>query len=154
MPHGFNEDVCRKARIPLPAAGQYGSGIIFLPRNPTVRRQVEQKFEQVVQSEGQPCSAGAPCRPTSGMLGETARSCEPFMRQVFIGRNPEIADDLAFERKLYVIRKRAYNEIRTSTLAGAEYWYVVEPLGAHDRLQGHAADRRSSTSISPTCTTR
>ena len=38
---------------------------------------------------------------------------------------PEIADDLAFERKLYVIRKRAYNEIRTSTLAGAEYWYIV-----------------------------
>ena len=44
MPHAFNEEVCRKARIPLPAAGQYGSGIIFLPRNPTVRRQVEQQL--------------------------------------------------------------------------------------------------------------
>jgi glutamate synthase (ferredoxin) len=32
---------------------------------------------------------------------------------------------MAFERKLYVIRKRAYNEIRTSTMDGAEYWYVV-----------------------------
>ena len=42
MPHAFNEEVCRKARIVLPPAGQYGSGIIFLPRNPTVRRQVEQ----------------------------------------------------------------------------------------------------------------
>ena len=41
------------------------------------------------------------------MLGETARSSEPFMRQVFIGRDPAIADELAFERKLYVIRKRA-----------------------------------------------
>jgi glutamate synthase (ferredoxin) len=47
------------------------------------------------------------------------------MRQVFIKRDPSITDELAFERKLYVIRKRAYNEIRTSTLAGAEYWYVV-----------------------------
>ena len=65
MPHAFNEDVCRKARIPLPAPGQYGGGMIFLPRNPTVRRQVEQLFEQVVQSEGRPCSAGAPCRPTT-----------------------------------------------------------------------------------------
>jgi glutamate synthase (ferredoxin) len=44
---------------------------------------------------------------------------------VFIRRNPEITDELAFERKLYVIRKRAYSEIRTSTLAGAEFWYVV-----------------------------
>jgi len=47
------------------------------------------------------------------------------MRHVFIGRSPELEDDLAFERKLYVIRKRSYNEIRTSTLAGAEYWYVA-----------------------------
>ena len=47
------------------------------------------------------------------------------MRQVFIQRNADIEDDLAFERKLYVIRKRADNAIRTSTLAGAEYWYIV-----------------------------
>jgi glutamate synthase (ferredoxin) len=47
------------------------------------------------------------------------------MRQVFIKRGPELATELDFERKLYVIRKRAYNEIRTSTMAGAEYWYVV-----------------------------
>jgi len=125
MPHAFNEEVCRKARIPLPGLGQYGSGIIFLPRNPTVRRQVEQKFEQVVQSEGLHVLGWRTVPTQNGMLGETARSCEPFMRQVFIGRAPDLADDLAFERKLYVIRKRAYNEIRTSTLAGAEYWYIV-----------------------------
>jgi glutamate synthase domain-containing protein 2/glutamate synthase domain-containing protein 1/glutamate synthase domain-containing protein 3 len=125
MPHAFNEEVCRKARIQLPAAGQYGSGIIFLPRNPTVRRAVEQRFEQAVQSEGLHVLGWRTVPTNNGMLGETARSCEPFMRQVFIGRPAELADDLAFERKLYVVRKRAYNEIRTSTLAGAEYWYIV-----------------------------
>jgi glutamate synthase domain-containing protein 2/glutamate synthase domain-containing protein 1/glutamate synthase domain-containing protein 3 len=125
MPHAFNEEVCKKARIPLPSAGEYGSGIIFLPRNPTVRRQIEQKFEQVVQAEGQQVIGWRTVPTVNGMLGETARSCEPFMRQVFIRRDPAINDELDFERKLYVIRKRAYNEIRTSTLAGAEYWYVV-----------------------------
>ena len=154
MPHAFNEEVCRKARIALPPAGEYGSGIIFLPRNPTVRRQVEQKFEQVVQSEGQHVLGWRTVPTVNGMLGETARSCEPFMRQVFIRRDPSITDELDFERKLYVIRKRAYNEIRTSTLAGAEYWYVVQPVVPDPRLQGHAAHRRSSTSTSPTCTTR
>ena len=58
-------------------------------------------------------------------LGETAKASEPFMRQVFIGRGPETLDEIAFERKLYVIRKRAYNEIRVSTIGGAEFWYVV-----------------------------
>ena len=125
MPHTFNEEVCRKARIPLPSAGQYGSGIIFLPRNPTVRRAIEQRFEQVVQSEGQHVIGWRTVPTVNSMLGETARSCEPFMRQVFIRRDAGITDELDFERKLYVIRKRAYNEIRTSTLAGSEYWYVV-----------------------------
>ncbi len=125
MPHAFNEEVCRKARITLPPAGHYGSGIIFLPRNPTIRRQVEQKFEQVVQSEGQHVLGWRTVPTHNGMLGETARSCEPFMRQVFIQRSADITDELDFERKLYVIRKRAYSDIRTSTLAGAESWYVV-----------------------------
>ena len=125
MPHAFNEEVCRKARILLPARGEYGSGIIFLPRNPTVRRKVEERFEQVVQSEGQHVIGWRTVPTNNGMLGETARSCEPYMRQVFIRRDASIADELAFERKLYVIRKRAYNEIRTSTLPGAESWYVV-----------------------------
>ncbi len=125
MPHAFNDEVCRKARIPLPGPGQYGSGIIFLPRNPTVRRQVEQRFEQVVQSEGLHVLGWRTVPTQNGMLGETARSCEPFMRQVFIARPADLTDDLDFERKLYVIRKRAYNDIRTSTLAGAEYWYIV-----------------------------
>ena len=125
MPHAFNEEVCRKARFTLPPPGEYGSGIIFLPRNQTVRRRIEERFEQVVQAEGQQVLGWRTVPTSNGMLGETARSCEPFMRQVFIRRNPAITDELAFERKLYVIRKRAYNEIRTSTMAGAEYWYVV-----------------------------
>ena len=56
---------------------------------------------------GVPCDYQLAMPSDDAMLGETARSCEPFMRQVFIARSAEIEDDLAFERKLYVIRKRA-----------------------------------------------
>src|ERR1044071_8837292 len=35
MPHKFLVAAARKARIELPAAGHYGCGIVFLPRNPT-----------------------------------------------------------------------------------------------------------------------
>jgi len=118
-----------------------------------VRRLIEQKFEQVVQSEGQHVLGWRTVPTVNGMLGETARSCEPFMRQVFIRRDPSITDELAFERKLYVIRKRAYNEIRTSTLAGAEYWYVVSLSCARSSTRA-CCSRRSSTSTSRTCTTR
>jgi glutamate synthase (ferredoxin) len=41
MPHKFLQEAAKKARFTLPAAGEYGCGIIFLPRNPTVRRKIE-----------------------------------------------------------------------------------------------------------------
>ena len=125
MPHRFLVDACKKNGIAVPNPGEYGCGIVFLPRNPTVRRRIEERFEQIVQSEGQTVIGWRTVPTRNSMLGDTAKSCEPFMKQVFIARNPEIQDELAFERKLYVIRKRAYSEIRTSTMEGAASWYVA-----------------------------
>jgi glutamate synthase (ferredoxin) len=126
MPHAFLKKVAKKdARINLPEPGQYAAGNIFMPRNATQRRKIEEVFARVVQAEGQ-VYLGARSVPTNNtMLGETAKASEPFVRQVFIGRGPETLDEAEFERKLYVIRKRAYNEIRVSTIGGAEFWYVV-----------------------------
>ena len=123
-PHVFFKEAARKARITLPAPGEYGTGLVFLPRDRVKRRRVEERFEQIVQAEGQTFLGWRTVPTDNSSLGETAKSSEPFMRQVFIGRNPALPDELAFERKLYVIRKRAYSEIRTSTIDGAEYWYV------------------------------
>ncbi len=125
MPHKFLQEAAKKARFTLPAAGEYGCGIIFLPRNPTVRRKIEQAFERIIQSEGQHFLGWRTVPTNNASLGETAKSCEPFMRQIFIGRGDGVTDEIAFERKLYLIRKRSYSEIRTSTMAGAEQWYVT-----------------------------
>src|SRR3954470_24628495 len=126
MPHAFLKKVAKKdARINLPEPGFYAAGNIFMPRNATQRRKIEEVFARVVQAEGQ-IYLGARTVPTNNtMLGETAKAAEPFVRQVFIGRGPDTVDENEFERKLYVIRKRAYNEIRVSTIGGAEFWYVV-----------------------------
>ncbi|MEZ5498197.1 MAG: glutamate synthase large subunit [Steroidobacteraceae bacterium] len=125
MPHQFMAEAARSARIKLPPPGQYASGIIFMPRNATQRRRIEETFSGVVQSEGLSW-LGARTVPTdNSMLGETARASEPFMRQVFIGRGADVADEAEFERKLYVVRKRAYSEIRVSTMGGSDDWYVV-----------------------------
>ena len=124
MPYAFHKEMCKKARIGLPGLGDYGSGLAFLPRNISKRRRLEERFEQIIQSEGQAVLGWRTVPTNNASLGETAKSCEPFIRQIFIGRNPALTDDMAFERKLYVIRKRAYNEIRSSTLDGAEFWYL------------------------------
>ena len=125
MPHKFLVEACKAARFSLPEPGQYGAGLVYLPRNASVRRKIEERFEQVVQSEGLVFLGWRTVKTVNSMLGDTAKSAEPFMRQVFIGRPAGMTDDMAFERKLYVVRKRGYSEIRTSTLSGAEYWYVA-----------------------------
>ena len=124
MPHSFFVSQAKTLRFTLPALGDYGCGLIFLPRNPTVRRKVEEKFEQCVQAEGLTFLGWRTVPTNSSTLGDSARSSEPFMRHAFIER-PAALDELAFERKLYVVRKQAYNVIRTSTLDGAEYWYIA-----------------------------
>src|SRR5271167_4842644 len=124
MPHALYREACKKARITLPGHGEYGSGMVFLPRDRVKRRRLEERFEQIVQSEGQTTLGWRTVPVDNSSLGETARSSEPMIRQIFVGRDPAMTDPMAFERKLYVIRKRAYSEIRTSTMDGAETWYV------------------------------
>ena len=124
IPHAFLVEAAKKARISLPTVGAYGTGLAFLPRNATHRRKIEEKFAQIIQSEGQTFLGWRTVPTDNSTLGDTAKASEPFIRQIFIGRGPDLADELAFERKLYVIRKRATTELRDEGFLGAETWYL------------------------------
>ncbi len=125
VPHAFLNKVCTEAGIRLPAPGEYGVGMVYLPPDEARRRACERRFEAIIEEEGQSV-LGWRTVPTDGKsLGKTARSAEPLVRQIFIARDPKIGDDMAFERKLYVIRKRAENAIRYSgQVEGGNYFYV------------------------------
>jgi glutamate synthase domain-containing protein 2/glutamate synthase domain-containing protein 1/glutamate synthase domain-containing protein 3 len=117
MPHAFLQQVADEARLRLPDQNQYGCGLVFLPPSKEQRRRCELEVEHIIAEEGQTCLGWRNVPTNNGTLGETAKTGEPFIRQVFIGRDPKITDDLAFERKLYVIRRRAENALRY----GADY---------------------------------
>jgi len=125
MPHGFLQQAAAEAKIKLPALGKYGVAMCFLPPDPDDRRKCEKLFEVIVAEEGQKFLGWRTVPANNSTLGATAKASEPFMRQAFIGRNSKIKDDMAFERKLYVIRKRAAAEIRAAGLKGSHFWYVA-----------------------------
>src|SRR5256714_120110 len=124
MPHVFLKEVCNDSKIPLPSAGEYGVGMIYLPSDPAERAECEKLFATIVKEEGQKLLGWRTVPTDNSRLGETAKASEPLVRQVFIGRNAKITDDMAFERKLYVIRKRAEKAIRYSDVKGGHRFYV------------------------------
>ncbi len=125
MPDLFLRQACDEARIRLPGERQYGCGLVFLPQEKGQREQCEAAFERIIREEGQTFLGWRNVPTNNGTLGDTAKASEPFMRQVFIGRHPAIKDDLAFERKLYVIRRRAENEIRYGGLDFGHWFYIA-----------------------------
>ncbi|MFN2125469.1 MAG: glutamate synthase subunit alpha, partial [Candidatus Promineifilaceae bacterium] len=119
-PHEFLTKMCAAggpslnpaAGFSLPAPGRYGVGMVFLPQDEADRRRCEDRFAQIVTEEGQTLLGWRTVPTDNSSLGATAVASQPFIRQVFIQRSAEIPDDMAFERKLYVIRKLAEKEIR------------------------------------------
>jgi glutamate synthase (ferredoxin) len=121
VPHKFLQRVTAASNIALPAAGQYGVGMIYASPDLDRREQSRRLFEQIVAAEGQQVIGWRDVPTDNSALGDTAKASEPFVEQVFIQRHPDLIDDQAFERKLYVIRKRAHNAIRNSGVDAC--WY-------------------------------
>jgi glutamate synthase domain-containing protein 2/glutamate synthase domain-containing protein 1/glutamate synthase domain-containing protein 3 len=109
----------------LPPPGEYGVGMIFLPKEHASRLACEQALERAVKAEGQvllgwrdvPVDREMPMSPT-------VRAKEPVIRQIFIGRGPDVIVPDALERKLYVIRKTASAAIQALKLTHSREYYV------------------------------
>ncbi len=124
IPHRFFEHVCKGLDIDLPDPGHYGVGMVFITDHAdrSIRRKTRQIIEDIVEGEGQDVLGWRKVPTNNFYLGATSRSCEPVVWQIFIGRSAHLPDRLAFERKLYVIRKRATNAIRYT--AHDENFYI------------------------------
>ena len=120
VPHKFLKKVTAALNIELPEAGEYGVGAIYSSPNQTERENGKRIFEEIAAEEGQEVLGWRDVPTDNSSLGDTAKSSEPFMQQVFLRRAAGI-DEAAFERKLYVIRKRAHNAIRRTKVD--PYWY-------------------------------
>jgi glutamate synthase domain-containing protein 2/glutamate synthase domain-containing protein 1/glutamate synthase domain-containing protein 3 len=92
----------------LPPAGRYGVAMCFLPTDPTEQADLTALLERTVVQENQRVLGWREVPTDDRRIGPTARASQPTIRQLFIGAGPaQEADQDAFERKLYVIRRLA-----------------------------------------------
>ncbi len=105
LPHAFLEKECGRQGVRLPVQGEYGVGMLFLPRESAKRQRCVERVEEIIVEEGQHVLGwrNVPVQPEA--IGTLARETRPDIRQVFVLRGAGFDED-AFERKLFVIRKR------------------------------------------------
>lgn len=125
IPDEFYRAEMAKQGVTLPPPGEYGVGMIFLPKEHASRLACEQELARAIKAEGQvllgwrdvPVDRDMPMSPT-------VREKEPIIRQIFIGRGTDIIVPDALERKLYVIRKTASSAIQALKLTHSREYYV------------------------------
>lgn len=119
IPDLFFRKVTGDLGFTLPAAGQYGVGMLYTAPDAEIRGKSRQEFEKIAAEEGLKVLGWRDVPTDNSSLGNSAKSTEPFIEQVFIERDANLSDDLAFERKLYVIRKRSHLNRQSFN----RYWY-------------------------------
>ena len=122
-PDKFFQRICRESGINLPDNESYGAGIVFLPVDPAQSAECQGNFEKIINEEGQQFLGWREVPTDDSLLGPSAKQDEPTFKQIFIGKSAEL-DKGAFERKLYVIRKRIENTIWTSELSEKHLFYI------------------------------
>ncbi|MEX3527007.1 MAG: glutamate synthase subunit alpha, partial [Burkholderia sp.] len=120
----YREDMARQG-VTLPPAGEYGVGMIFLPKENASRIACEQELERTVKAEGQVVLGWRDVPVDSSMpISPTVKASEPLIRQIFIGRGKDVIVTDALERKLYVIRKTASHRIQALKLKHGKEYFV------------------------------
>ena len=124
LPDVFFRRACGKLGITLPAIGQYGVGMVFLPQEPASRMACVQEIERAIHAEGQLLLGWRDVPTDNSGLSLRTKDVEPVIRQVFVARGSRDMDQDAFERKLYIIRKRAGHAIQSLHLRHGREFYV------------------------------
>ncbi len=126
IPDQFYREEMAKQSIKLPPDGEYGVGMVFLPKENASRLACEQELERTVRIEGQVILGWRDVPVDTDMpMSPNVRQSEPVIRQIFIGRGREIMTTDALERKLYVIRKSASHAIQHLELKHGKEYFVT-----------------------------
>ena len=126
IPHEYYVHECGVLGMPpLPAVGEYGVAMCFLPVDKHSRLQCEGVIERIAKEEGLTVLGWRDTPVNGEVIGREARASQPYIEQLFLGKPEGMkADDDAFERLLYKVRRRTENETLLTEIEGKEEFYI------------------------------
>jgi glutamate synthase (NADPH/NADH) large chain len=127
LPHEFLTKVAKEELgADLPPAGKFGAGIVFLPQKEDQREKCKAAVNKIIAEQGQILVGwrSVPTEPDKADIGPTARDAAPVMEHVIVAASGDLEGD-AFERQLYIIRKRSSHLLRTDeSMSQAKLFYI------------------------------
>jgi glutamate synthase (ferredoxin) len=124
IPHQFLAEQAAKSGLKLRGRGGYGVGMVFLPPDKVSRVECFRLFERVVEEQGLHFLGWREVPTDNTGLGASAKASQPLIRQVFIDRPEGTVEDLAFERKLYVVRRLVEKAVSRSAIPNRGDFYI------------------------------
>ncbi|HEY4323637.1 MAG TPA: glutamate synthase subunit alpha, partial [Mucilaginibacter sp.] len=125
LPHEFLMEECSNLEISLPEPGEYGVGMIFFPKDPSLKKACRTIIGNAVEKLGLQKLGYRKLTVNSSVIGETARKAEPDSEQLFILRPHHITNTDDFERKLYVLRRYINKTIAETVPNATEHFYFT-----------------------------
>jgi glutamate synthase domain-containing protein 2/glutamate synthase domain-containing protein 1/glutamate synthase domain-containing protein 3 len=123
IPHDFFARECAKEGFSLPEPGQYGVGMVFLPVEPKQMLVAQGIVERIATEEGLTVLGWRDTPVNADAIGRHARATQPYIQQVFIRAAAGMTQD-QLERKLFVVRRRAENEVAATDLREKDFFYI------------------------------
>jgi len=103
--HKFFSKACSTLGFSLGGEREYGVGVFFFPQNELKRNQAKKMFEIIVEKEGLELLGWRTVPTVPEVLGHKARECMPYIMQAFIKKPEDVEKGIAFDRRLYVVRR-------------------------------------------------
>jgi glutamate synthase (NADPH) large chain len=125
IPHRFFVKKSAELGFTLPAPGHYAVGVLFMPHDEAWRRDVMETYAEVAAKEGMTLLGWRDVPTDNSTLGETVKPTEPKHMQVFLARNPKIASEDEFERRLYIYRKTISGTLYGKRTRSTSNYYPV-----------------------------
>ncbi len=125
IPHEFFLEECMNQALDLKEPGNYGVGMMFMPKDPVSRKAVRKIIESCAKSLNIPILGYRKVPVNPEVVGETARSVEPAIKQIFVGMPTNIVSNDDFERKLYVLRRLITRTVNEELKAASGDFYFT-----------------------------
>src|SRR5579875_3430652 len=123
IPHGFFARETKSLGFSLPPPGEYAVGMCFLPVERQQRLACEGLLERISRDEGLTVLGWRDTPVEVDAIGRVARASQPYIEQFFVAAPAGFSQE-QFERKLYVVRKRAEAQVAASDLRDKEFFYI------------------------------